>query len=124
MLALFLRYKRVAIYEIRMEKFFLLLRYSIGASTELPGSISDKEWMLIYQLAAIHSVLGVMLNGIDDSGMKPPFALLMQWIGAAESIKESNKKANAVAVEVSRFFEDKGYPLGTQDDRYRHYFLR
>ena len=92
-----------------MEKFFLLLRYSIGSSTELPGSISDEEWMQIYQLAAMHSVLGVMLKGVDTCGMKPPFALLMQWIGDAENIKESNKKANATAVKVSKFFEDKGF---------------
>ena len=92
-----------------MEKFFLLLRYAIGSSTKVPEYISDEEWMQVYQMATMHSILGLMLRGIDTSGMKPPFVLLMQWIGDAESIKESNKKANATAVKVSRFFDGNGF---------------
>lgn len=89
--------------------FFQLLRYSIGASGEFPNIISNSDWKYIYSLSAMHSLSGVVFYGIQKSGVKPPFELLMQWVADSEVIRIRNELANKTTLKVSQFFEKRGF---------------
>ena len=95
-----------------MQKFFQLLRYSIGASDEVPDIISDEEWNDIYEMAAMQSVSGVMFEGVQrlgEQGVRPPFQLLMDWVAAAEQIEEQNRAVNRVAVKFLAQLRQDGF---------------
>lgn len=92
-----------------MDLFFLLLRYSIGASDVVPQEISDTEWERIYGLSTMHSLQGIVFWGIQQSGLRPPFWILMRWIADDEVIKASNKKANHTAVVLSQLMNEEGF---------------
>ena len=89
--------------------FFQLLRYSIGASDEFPQIVSSSEWNSICSLAAMHSLSGVIFYGIQKSGVKPPFELLMQWVAESEIIRSGNEVANKTVLKVSKYFEKRGF---------------
>ena len=91
-----------------LDLFYNILRYSIGASKDIPNCISDDEWRSIYSLASIHSLLGVVFYGVQKSALKPPFNILMQWVANSEIIRSGNENANMTAVKLSHFFEEKG----------------
>ena len=91
-----------------MDKFFEILRYSIQAEEKAP-LVEDGEWHAIFALAERHSLLGVIFHGVQRSGQRPPQALVFQWLAYSERIKGLNKKANEVAVEVSRLFKENGF---------------
>lgn len=92
-----------------MEKFFQILKYSIGASEDIIGGISDDEWKSIYMLASIHSLSGVVFYGIQKAGLKPPLIILMQWVADNEIIRSRNEKANNVVLNLSKYFEKIGF---------------
>ena len=95
-----------------MQKFFQLLRYSIGASDEVPDIISDEEWNDIYEMAAMQSVSGVMFEGVQrlgEQGVRPPFQLLMDWVAAAGQIEEQNRAVNRVAVKFLAQLRQDGF---------------
>ena len=95
-----------------MQKFFQLLRYSIGASDEVPDITSEEEWNDIYEMAAMQSVSGVMFEGVQrlgEQGVRPPFQLLMDWVAAAGQIEEQNRTVNRVAVKFLAQLRQDGF---------------
>jgi hypothetical protein len=46
------------------EKFFELLRYSIGASDKM-RHLSDEEWHTMYDMAQKQSLIGIVFAGIS-----------------------------------------------------------
>ena len=65
----------------------------------------DVDWEKVYQLAQEQSVQGLVLQGIEririqDSGVKIPKVLLLQWIGEVQVIEQRNKDMNAFVAEL------------------------
>ena len=48
----------------------------------------------IYRLAEEQSVLGLVIVGLEKSDIKPPQALLLQWIGEVQMLEQRNKAMN------------------------------
>jgi len=59
----------------------------------------DIEWREIYRLATEQSVLGLVVDGLEHSEVKPPQVLLLQWIGKLQQIEQRNKAMNAFIAE-------------------------
>ena len=58
------------------------------------------DWNEIYQLAQEQSVQGLVLAGLEYSDVKPPQALLLQWIGEVQIIEQRNKEMNAFIADL------------------------
>lgn len=58
------------------------------------------DWQEIYRLAAEQSVLGLILEGLEHSEVKPPQVLLLQWIGEVQMIEQRNKAMNQFVAEL------------------------
>lgn len=58
------------------------------------------DWQEVYRLATEQSVLGLVLAGLEHSDVKPPQALLLQWIGEVQMIEQRNKRMNAFIAEL------------------------
>ena len=54
----------------------------------------------MYRLATEQSVLGLVLDGLEHSTVKPPQILLLQWIGEVQVIEQQNKEMNAFVAEL------------------------
>ena len=91
-----------------IDKFFALLRYAVQAADEVP-QIEEAEWQKIFAIAESQTLLGVIFQGIQRCGQKPPQALIFQWLSYSERIKELNRKANQIATEVTLHYKEKGF---------------
>ena len=58
------------------------------------------DWQEVYRLASEQSVLGLVLDGLEHSEMKPPKVVLLQWIGEVQMIEQRNKAMNAFVAEA------------------------
>lgn len=92
------------------ELFFMLLRYAMGISEELPATLSEADWRRGYQMAKRQALVGVMYAGIKrmPETLRPPRPLLLQWYGEAERVAKANRLASEEARRCSRLFADRG----------------
>lgn len=90
---------------------FDLIQVAIGQRTELSYSPSKDEWFSLYNEATKQSVVGVAFEGVQKLPKEqwPPQALLFEWIGVSEQIKQQNRLLNKRTSEVSKLFEDAGF---------------
>ncbi len=58
------------------------------------------DWQEVYRLATERSVLGLVLDGLEHSDVKPPQVLLLQWIGEVQMIEQRNKAMNQFVAEL------------------------
>ena len=92
--------------------YFDFLRYCLDDALPLPESSNKIDWKKMMEWAEKQGLVGVVFEGVKylgEQGIKPPFAVLMQWIAESEIIKSQNKRSNLVAVKVSRLFEENGF---------------
>ena len=99
------------------DKFFQLLRLTIGSSTDIP-LIQKEEWKSIYEIAQKQSLMGVIFDGIQkmsDStkaagdSMEMDINLLMNWIGICRQIEKRNHQLDEAVGKVTAWFEKKGF---------------
>jgi hypothetical protein len=81
--------------------FLALLREGLWESGN-PGIQIDRntDWQVVYRLATEQSVLGLVLAGLEHSDVKPPQALLLQWIGEVQLIEQRNKEMNVFVADL------------------------
>ena len=66
--------------------FVDILRISLGEKDNLSRFPTESEWKELYYLCERQAILAIVLDGISklaEKGVKPPFNLLMEWIGAS-----------------------------------------
>lgn len=92
------------------EKFFSLLRYSIGEQQERPD-IRDDEWEPINIMAAEQSLTGVLYEGVSRLSKAVPLSeeVKLTWFFQTEQIVEANKKMNAATVKVAKRLRKEGF---------------
>jgi hypothetical protein len=92
------------------EKFFELLRYSIGASDKM-RHLSDEEWQTMYEMAKKQSLIGIVFAGISRLPIEqmPPKIIKLSCYALAEKIAQGNTILDQVAVTVSTKFLNAGY---------------
>lgn len=96
------------------EKFFELLRVSIGTQKVLTTSPTDVEWRMLFEQAAKQSLSGVMLEGVNklknaSINLNIEKKLLLEWIGIRQITISTNEVQNKRVKELYDIFKDGGY---------------
>lgn len=92
--------------------FVEILQVSLGEKDNLSRVPTESEWPELYYLCEKQAILAIVLDGIsrlNEKGVKPPFNLLMEWIGQSEQIRLRNKHLNKSVVELVESFKKDGY---------------
>ena len=98
-------------------KFFQLLRLTIGSSTDIP-LIQKEEWKSIYEIAQKQSLMGVIFDGIQKMSdatkatgdlMEMDINLLMNWMGICKQIEKRNYQLDEAVGKVTAWFEKEGF---------------
>ncbi len=78
-------------------KFCELIQISIGTKGEFERMPTEKEWHLLFELASKHSLLGVLLVGVNNTKVNRENInqrLLWDWIGIQQMTIATNEKIN------------------------------
>lgn len=96
--------------ERKAQRFFQLVRYSIGTSEIFPDDLTEEEWKDFFAIARKQSLLGVLFYGIQKRApSKLEKGLLLKWYAVAEMIRQSNMKVNRAAVKLSDSLKEQGF---------------
>ena len=94
------------------QRIFLdFLRFCIGAADEIPESVKDANWVILYGIAKKQALIGVLFHGIQQlpKEMAPDGDLLMTWLGVAQWIKQQNMCLFMDSAKVCQNFKDTGF---------------
>ena len=91
--------------------FFDFLRFCIGSAKEIPASVKDADWKVLYVIAKKQALLGVLFYGIRrlPKELAPEQKILMQWMVMAEQIRKQNIRLFQDSVKVCKNFENEGF---------------
>ena len=91
--------------------FFDFLRFCIGTTSEIPASVKDADWKVMYDLAKKQALIGVLFHGIKQlpKELAPDAGLLMRWMGMAQKIRQQNIRLFIDSVKVSNNFKQLGF---------------
>lgn len=91
--------------------FFDFLRFCIGSTSEIPASVEDADWKVMYGIAKKQALIGVLFHGIQQlpKELAPDGHLLMTWMGMAQRIKQLNIRLYMDSVKVCKNFKDAGF---------------
>lgn len=87
-----------------------LIQIALGKRDRLPCIPTTEDWQRLYAEAQKQSVLGIAFEGVQKLPKEqwPPRALLFEWIGAAEVIKQTNALLDKQCVELQKRFSEAG----------------
>lgn len=84
-----------------IDSFFELVRVGLWRNGKPNIRIEGTtDWQEVYRLASEQSVLGLVLDGLEHSEMKPPKVVLLQWIGELQMIEKRNRFMNQFVAEL------------------------
>ena len=85
---------------------FELIQIALGKRDRLSHVPSKEEWRDLFADAQKQSVVGIAFAGVQrlPEEQWPPRALLFEWIGAAESIKQRNATLDRQCVKLQKRF--------------------
>lgn len=88
--------------------FFDFLRFCIGSTSEIPSSMKDADWKVMYDIAKKQALIGVLFHGIQQlpKELAPDGDLLMVWMGMSQRIKQQNMRLFMDSVKVCKNFKD------------------
>lgn len=91
--------------------FFDFLRFCIGTTSEIPASVKDADWKVMYGIAKKQALIGVLFHGIQQlpKELAPDGDLLMTWMGMAQRIKQQNSRLFMDSAKVCKNFKDAGF---------------
>ena len=91
--------------------FFDFLRFCIGATEEIPVSVKDADWEVLYGIAKKQALIGVLFHGIQQlpKELAPDGDLLMKWMGMAQRIKQRNMRLFMDSAKVGKNFQNLGF---------------
>lgn len=91
---------------------FEFIRYALDPDNQPIPIIRGNEWKDLYEFCCEQAIVGVVFEGVSRLGeknVKPPFALLMQWIATAEQIAGQNKIVNHSSVDLFKQIRNDGF---------------
>ena len=91
--------------------FFDFLRFCIGTTSEIPASVKDADWKVMYDLAKKQALIGVLFHGVKQlpKELAPDAGLLMRWMGMAQKIRQQNMRLFMDSAKVCKNFKDAGF---------------
>lgn len=90
--------------------FFELIQLALGNRISLSKKLSEEEWFVLFEIAQIQAVTGIIIHALDklnQQGQKPPLTLLLEWFGISEQIKNYNLLLNTKCVEIQQLLSDR-----------------
>ncbi len=92
-------------------KFFELIQIAVGNLESFKETPTDNEWGQIFVLTQEQSLVGVLLEAIEElpKNQKPPKDLLLEWIAQQIQITENNKMLNQYARELKSMFAENAF---------------
>ena len=68
--------------EAQQKIFFDFLQFCIKTVAEIPASVKDADWKVMYAIAKKQALIGVLFHGIKQlpKELAPDAGLLMQWM--------------------------------------------
>ena len=92
------------------DKFFLLVRYSIGRSEQAP-QIDVADWETMYDMSKKQAVIGVVFESVQRMGQNAtiPRQLKMNWFYKVNQIKTRNMLLNQRSAELVAMFRQDGF---------------
>ena len=95
----------------QQEVFFDFLQFCIGSVEEIPASIKEADWKVLYAIAKKQALTGVLFHGIKllPKELAPDAELLMQWMGMAQKIRQQNIRLFLDSAKVCKKFKDVGF---------------
>lgn len=91
--------------------FYTLLSFSLNGRNSAPTELlTEREWGELYKIAAEQSSIALLTSGIEslESKLRPPTALIRQWIVAAEMIRCRNEVMNKASFKIQNELSEKG----------------
>ena len=90
---------------------FDFLQFCIGSVADIPASVKDADWKVLYVIAKKQALLGVLFYGIRQlpKELAPEQKLLMQWMVMAEQIRKQNIRLFQDSVKVCQNFANEGF---------------
>ena len=91
--------------------FFDFLQFCISSVADIPASVKDADWKVLYVIAKKQALIGVLFYGIRrlPKELAPEQKLLMQWLVMAEQIRKQNIRLFQDSVKVCQNFENEGF---------------
>jgi len=91
--------------------FFQLLQISLGIREKLDIAPTPSDWLEIFTMSKKQSLTGVCFSGVErlPKEQSPGEDLIMEWMGEAVKVQRRNQKINEVCLELSTFFDNKGF---------------
>ena len=91
--------------------FFNFLQFCIGTEAEIPTSVKDADWKVLYVIAKKQALIGVLFHGIKQlpQELAPDAELLMRWMGMAQKIGLQNIRLFLDSAKVCKKFKDVGF---------------
>lgn len=85
---------------------FELIQVALKNRQGLSTIPSKEEWHALYEEGKRHSILGLLLCGIEilPEDQRPSQELVLQWIGIVVQIETQNKMLNNAANQLTRIF--------------------
>lgn len=90
---------------------FQLLQIALGRAERLDAPLQDKEWDELLELSRKQTLTGVLMEGIKrlPAEQQPETERMFVWLAAAERTKQSSRKLNKAAVQLSQRLEQDGF---------------
>lgn len=91
--------------------FFDFLQFSIDSVAEIPASVKNADWKVLYAIAKKQALIGVLFHGIKQlpKELAPDAGLLMQWMGMAQKIRQQNIRLFLDSAKVCENFKQVGF---------------
>lgn len=91
--------------------FFDFLQFCIGSVAEIPTSVKDADWKVLYVIAKKQALIGVLFHGIKQlpKELAPDADLLFKWMGIAQKIRQQNIRLFIDSAKVSNNFKQLGF---------------
>ena len=91
--------------------FFDFLRFCIGADADIPSSLNEADWQVLYAIAKKQALIGVLFHGVKQlpKELAPDADLLMAWTGMAQRIRQQNVRLFMDSAKVCQNFSKVGF---------------
>ena len=91
--------------------FFDFLQFCIGSAKDIPESLKDADWKILYAIAEKQALLGVLFHGIKQlpKELAPNASLLILWMGMAQKIRQQNIRLFLDSAKVCKKFKEVGF---------------
>lgn len=87
-----------------------LIRVALGKQLKLSHNLSQEEWKELFSETQKQSVVGIAFEGVQKLPKEqwPSQALLFEWIGVTEMIKQRNELLNEHCIKLQEQFKYAG----------------